>query len=233
MVTSHEHSEAEERIVDVLDEDCSRVSRLLARLDDEQLEWPTRLSPWSVVELVAHLFRMFERVPVALASGPLPGPPECDAATYWDGYEPRENAARTQDRVRRIMARHDTDRSAILAFDSMWREAVTRLRTADLDAVVSTWAPAMTLADFARTRTVEIVVHGMDLTDAVHLEPVASDDGLAVVVDILRRRLGAELPDELTWTQVEWAEKGTGRTSLDRHDHRVLGHLATRFPLIR
>ncbi|HKF91532.1 MAG TPA: maleylpyruvate isomerase N-terminal domain-containing protein, partial [Acidimicrobiia bacterium] len=45
---------------------CEVISRLLLNLPEQEFARPTRLQPWDVHHLVAHLYRDLERVPLAL-----------------------------------------------------------------------------------------------------------------------------------------------------------------------
>ena len=67
----------------------------------------------------------------------------------------------------------------------------------------------MRLDEFVPSRVVEAVVHGMDLTDALGHEVMATPDGIAITAaildDLLARRTvagrPADLADDLTWVR--------------------------------
>ena len=79
------------------------------------------------------------------------------------------------------------------------------------------------LDEFVASRVVEAVVHGLDLTDALGLDPIATPDGVAVAAEILDELLSrrtvagrpADLTDDLTWIR---AAAGRG---LDHADPRL------------
>jgi hypothetical protein len=62
-------------LIDVLARECELVSRALDGLSEGDFALPTRCTAWDVKELLAHLYRDIERLPVALAE---PEPPEAD-----------------------------------------------------------------------------------------------------------------------------------------------------------
>src|SRR5438093_12666994 len=74
----------------VLSAECELVSAAVLGLAEADFSLPTRCTEWDVKELLAHLYRDLERLPVALA---LPDPDEADHdfASYWRGYD--DNAA--------------------------------------------------------------------------------------------------------------------------------------------
>jgi hypothetical protein len=67
----------------------------------------------------------------------------------------------------------------------------------------------MRLDEFVPSRVVEAVVHGIDLTDAIGREPIATPEGVAVTAGILDDLLvrktvpgrPADLGDDLAWVR--------------------------------
>jgi uncharacterized protein (TIGR03083 family) len=207
---------------------CGVVSRLLLDLPEREFARPTRLQPWDVVHLVAHLYRDFERVPLALQEPQPPRSADTDAVTYWD-YDRSENASRTRARADLIVGNYGSAAALARDFDAVQRQAVSLFDNTDPDVVVRTWEPTMRIDDFAATRIVEVTIH---LAHALKRPPDADDAAMAITSDVLFALLAAPLPSELTWDRTTWIEKASGRISLTPEEGTALGRLAEAFPLL-
>jgi uncharacterized protein (TIGR03083 family) len=205
------------------------VSALLAGLAPADLERPTRLPPWDVAHLVAHVYRAFERIPDSLAQPPASRPPEADAATYWRAYE-RDDGS-TQPRADSLVEQFGHE-GVVAAFDGMWQRAADLLDGVDGATVVETWGPAMRIDDYTATRLVEVVIHGLDLADALDRPAVAAPDAVALVAHMLTALHGAPVPAALEWSQLEFVEKAAGRADLTPVERQVLGEQSARFPVL-
>ena len=84
----------------------------------------------------------------------------------------------------------------------------------------------MRLDEFATSRVVEAVVHGIDLTDAVGGEPIATADGIAITAgildELLARRTVPGRPGDLG-DDVAWIRAASGRTPHDDPRLPLLG----------
>jgi hypothetical protein len=77
------------------------------------------------------------------------------------------------------------------------------------DLVGSGYYALMQLGEFVPSRVVEAVVHGMDLTDALGQDPVATPQGVAVTAaifdELIARRTvpgrPADLADDMAWVR--------------------------------
>jgi len=69
--------------------------------------------------------------------------------------------------------------------------------------------------EFISSRVVEAVVHGMDLTDALGRESMATPAGVAMTAaildDLLARRTVAGRPDDLKGNDLAWVRAASGR----------------------
>jgi hypothetical protein len=78
----------------------------------------------------------------------------------------------------------------------------------------------MELGEFVPSRVVEAVVHGLDLTDALGRDPVATPEGIAVAAsildDLLARRTVAGRPGDLS-DDFEWIRAASGRRPQGPH----------------
>jgi hypothetical protein len=74
----------------------------------------------------------------------------------------------------------------------------------------------MRLDEFVPSRVVEAVVHGLDLTDAMGRDPIATADGVAMTAGILDELLArrtvpgrpADLADDLAWVRAASGRAG-------------------------
>jgi uncharacterized protein (TIGR03083 family) len=211
--------------------ECEAVSRTVRPLAEEEFPKRTRLPAWNVKELLGHMYRDVDRTNVALGQPP-PGAADTDSISYWRRYDPAVDGPDIADRAKELAATFDSGRELVQAWDRMWPLAVDAAAAADRRRVVVTWGPALTLAEFLRTRVLEVTVHRLDLHDALGLAPQPTDEGLGITAEILRGLMGGRLPPGL-WNAVTFVEKGTGRVDLTDGDRVALGRLAESFPLLQ
>jgi hypothetical protein len=88
-------------------------------------------------------------------------------------------------------------------------KTVQEARSTPHDTVGSGYYALMRLDEFVRSRVVEAVVHGMDLTDALGRGSIATPEGIAMTAEILDELLArrtvagrpAGLADDLAWVR--------------------------------
>lgn len=155
-------------------------------LPDEAFEAPTRLPGWTGALLVAHLANGPASVSRALTDRSPAGKPLAVTAYYplvrtltvdVDGRARTAAAGRTPDKLRAMLATSVSD-------------ARRHLAGASDDAVLPGRLGPMTLVDLLATRTVEAVVHGLDLPEP--LVPVTA--ALRTTVRLLAQTLAASWP---------------------------------------
>ncbi|WP_405855810.1 maleylpyruvate isomerase family mycothiol-dependent enzyme [Streptomyces sp. NBC_00090] len=158
----------------------------VAALTPEQLDGPTRLGPWTVRELAAH---------VTMAVGAV--------ARYLDEPEPAKQEVGLLDwpsATATASARIDEDTRAIDAADlpGLYERTAAgyeeRVAGAADGRLVPTRFGAMTLADFLVTRTVELVVHTDDLNAATGADIPYDRQALAACTRLLADALAAKAP---------------------------------------
>lgn len=217
-------------IVDALAREVGEVGKLLHKLRAGDWEKPTRCAPMTVKDLTAHMLRGASRIVEILGNDPVDDQPEKDGVTYWQVELVAEAPA--------IAARAQQDASAfaspkdlLVAWDEGWIKALRAVRAADADAVRPTTFGLMTMSEYLRTRCIEVVIHHMDLDDAlgkdIHPDPAA----LTVVGDVLRGLLGTDLRP-VGIDDERFALTATGRATLTDEEKTYLGPLANRFPLL-
>jgi hypothetical protein len=78
---------------------------------------------------------------------------------------------------------------------------------------------------------VEVVVHHMDVDDALGIEPHPDAKALEIVGDVLRGLLGTDLRP-VGMEDVRFVLVGTGRAPLEQPEREYLGPLVEKFPLL-
>jgi uncharacterized protein (TIGR03083 family) len=214
-------------LLDALAREAAAVGRFLSTRTDEDWARPTRCAPMTVFDLAAHVRRGWARIEDLIDAGPLDMEAEKDAATYFR-FDREAVSPQVLERAQEEAARLGTP-AALLASWSQLDEVVARARTAP-DAIYPTLFGAMRMYEYLRTRVVELVVHHMDLRDALGLEPEADPEALTVAADVLRQLLGTDLRPAVD--DVRFCLIGTGRAALDPDERAALGPLVDMFPLL-
>ncbi len=218
-----------ERSLEALAAESVAAEAALRATTSEGFGRPTRCPAWDVRGLAGHMLRDVDRIPEYLAA---PAPTEADtgAASYFTSYDPADApdvAARSIERAASFASTDDL----VDAFAHTWRSGVDLARREGPDRLIQVqWGPRLRLDDYLDTRVLELAVHGLDLADALGIEPWLSVDGGAIVRALLTSLL--EAPPPRDWDDVELADKGTGRVPLSPRDRDGLGAPADRFPLL-
>jgi uncharacterized protein (TIGR03083 family) len=186
--------------------EAAALSAGLATVAEPEYDRPTRCLPWTVRALLAHVGMATDTV-VAMLAQPAPEAADTDAAGY---YRPdiRFSTATNRERVDGAMAaaaRAGTGAALAARFARTRRDAAAAIAAHAPDRVVRTrHGDAMRLDDFVVTRVVELVVHGLDLADALDRPPWTDDGALDVVVRLLT-------PDAGAWDRMTLVRVATGR----------------------
>jgi uncharacterized protein (TIGR03083 family) len=218
-------------VVDVLAEECDHVSRVVLTLSPDAFETPTRCEAWNVKELLGHMYRDVDRL-IEYRGEPAPAEPDADAVSYWRRYDPVDDSPGIAHRAIEIAKGFETGADLARAFEVRWREAVNVAKQLEPDRIYRTFAPAMRLDEYVKTRVLEIVVHGLDLARAIGRPPWISPRAADVTRHVLLELLGAEPPRSLGWDEVTFIETATGRRPLSPPEQEVLGERTERFPLL-
>ncbi|MDH4309187.1 MAG: maleylpyruvate isomerase N-terminal domain-containing protein [Acidimicrobiia bacterium] len=217
-----------EQTVDILEAELNRVLEGFGRLTAEDWSAPTRLEPldpslphWTIFELAGH-FDISIGLTRMLIADPSPGgQPGRDRVSFF--IFPRiEVAPVVYDYAYTMVeGKAPTDMPGVLA--ETFGKTVEESRATAPDTIGSGYYALMRLDEFVPTRVVEAVVHGLDLTDAMGVEPAATPEGIALTAQLLDELLArrtvagrpADLADDLTWIR---AASGRG---LDHPDPRL------------
>ena len=215
-------------VVDALAREVGSVGQLLHTLKPTQLEQPTRCPPMNVRDLAAHMMRGALRLEEMLAAGSVDEEPQKDAITYFQ-FDSASEAPVILKRAQEAAASLPPDLAK--AWDLEWTKALQRARMyINDDPVLPNVFGLIRLTEYLKTRCVEVVIHHMDLDDALGRKLHPDKEALEITGDVLRGLLGTDLRP-VGVDDVRFALIGTGRAQLNDDERHVLGPLAAKFPL--
>jgi len=213
-------------VVDALAREVGSVGQLLHTLKPKQWEQPTRCPPMNVRELASHMLRGAVRIEEMLDAGPVDAEPERDGITYFQSVTVSGEIVK---RAEEASASFPQDLAK--AWDLEWTKALQRARMyINEDPVLRNVYGLMRLSEYLKTRCVEVVIHHLDLDDALGRKPHPDHAALEIVGDVLRGLLGTDLRP-VGVEDVRFALIGTGRAPLNDEERQMLGPLAQKFPL--
>jgi uncharacterized protein (TIGR03083 family) len=217
---------APEIILAAFGAESRRLAEVVAGVDDAAFARPTPCAPWTVADLVYHVGMTMRRLPGMLAALEPAGPVLVSAAEY---YRPdqRFSAATNADRIESAQRG-----AAALAgasaragdFGEARQRAWEALRSAPPGRVVRTrHGDFMLLAEFLRTRVLELAVHGLDLAAALEHQPWMTAEAADVTEDLLLpSEAAARLRADTGWDQVTLIAGLTGRRPLTPAQTRLI-----------
>jgi hypothetical protein len=202
-----------EAAVDLLEAELGRVADTFAGLTAEDWERPTRLVPldpglphWTVFELAGH-FDISIGLTRMLIDSAQQGQPGRDRVSFF--IFPRSEVAPTvyDYAFTMVEGKAPEDMPAVLA--ETFAKTVSESRASTPDTIGSGYYALMRLDEFVPSRVVEAVVHGLDLTQALDHDPIATPAGIALTAEILDQLLArrtvagrpADLADDMAWIQ--------------------------------
>ncbi|MGI8447235.1 MAG: maleylpyruvate isomerase N-terminal domain-containing protein [Streptosporangiaceae bacterium] len=195
-----------------------RLSEVVARLDDAAFTRPTPCDSWTVADLVYHVRMTMGRLPGMLAAPDPAGADLVTAAGYYRGGQ-RFSADTNAERIRSAQRGAAGLAGAVARardFDEARRRAWGALRDAPPGRVVLTrHGDRMLLAEFLRTRVLELAVHGLDLAAGLDRAPWMTATAAGVTGDLLLPAAdAARLRSGTGWDQVTLIAGLTGRRPL-------------------
>ncbi|WP_422734530.1 maleylpyruvate isomerase N-terminal domain-containing protein [Micromonospora sp. WMMD558] len=149
---------------DALAQAYDGITRIVADLDDADLQRPTRCRGWLVADLLLHLVGDAQRALVALAS-PADGPPDVDDVSYWRSFPPGDDGEGVRHAwwVRRSAAAFERPSGIVRLWTDTAPAAVRAAGAADPAGHVATQGHVLRVPDLLATLTTEAVVHHLDL----------------------------------------------------------------------
>jgi uncharacterized protein (TIGR03083 family) len=172
------------------------LDRIVSLLEPADLDRPTRLSQWTVAELVAHIG--MSNLSRYLAE-PSAARPAIDTVDWVRGCA---SAAAVVDARAQAM----TEEARPAELRALVRETRIAIEKALTDVDPGFVVPArfgdITLVDYLATRCVELTVHALDLTAAVGREPSLDRDATGVAVKLLLNALAVGSPGKAVEVRV-------------------------------
>ena len=218
-----------ESTVQTLSEELNNLERILDGLSSDEWATSTSLIPvdedlprWTILELAGHLEFAMNMVDT-LIDGKSDEEPKLDTAGFF--MVPRSEVAPAAYQHAYKTAGGRSANQMHESFSATCSAILKQLESASPDLVGPAFLGPMRLDDFLVTRVVETVVHGLDLTQALGREPVATPAGIkttaAVLDELLARRATGRRPADLSddW---KWLEAAAGRVP----------HVDQRLPLL-
>jgi uncharacterized protein (TIGR03083 family) len=226
---------AHDAITRALAAEAAALQAALTGLTAQEFSLPSPCPPWTVGELLCHVVIGAGRVATALAE---PEPPEsgplsrADTASYYRS-DARFSASVDADRIetaRALASQLSGPEAAVRELQRHCRESVLLLGAASPDRTITTrHGDRMLLTDFARTRVVELAVHGLDLAAGLGRQPWLTPEAAGVLEELwlpagradgLRQQLGCDRAGLIA--------RLTGRVSLSPAEQQLLREAGAR-----
>jgi hypothetical protein len=205
--------------VQVLETELGQVERVFRGLAEGDWRIPTLLRPvdekrppWTLFELAGH-FDISIGLARMLIADQQPGQPGRDRVSFF--IFPRSEVAPVVYDYAYTMV--DGKRPGQMAdvLSETFGQTIEEARATPPDTVGSGYYALMRLDEFIPSRVVEAVVHGMDLTDALGHDSIATPEGLtmtaAILDELLARRTVGGRPGDLA-DDVAWVRAASGRS---------------------
>jgi hypothetical protein len=208
-----------EQAIDTLEAELLGLETVFRGLGDEDWKASTHLQPldpslphWTVFELAGH-FAISIGLAHMLTDDPQEGQPGRDRVSFF--IFPRSEVAPVvyDYAYTMVEGKRPGDMPGVL-HDTFTR-AIEGARRSPPTTVGSGYYALMRVDEFIPSRVVEAVVHGLDLTDALSRDTIATPAGIAMTAEILdellARRTVAGRPRDLA-DDLEWVRAASGRT---------------------
>jgi hypothetical protein len=209
---------AYERAIDTLDAELRAVEAVFRALSVEDWQVRTKLEPvdstlpyWTVFELAGH-FDISIGLARMLMAAPEEGQTGRDRASFF--IFPRAEVAPVVYGYAYKMVEGKTPAQMPDVLHETFSKTIEEAKRVPAVLVGPGYYALMRVDEFIPSRVVEAVVHGMDLTDALGLESIATPAGIALTAaildDLLARRTVAGRPSDLA-DDLAWIRAASGR----------------------
>ena len=213
--------------VNTLEVELAGVEDVFHSLTAEQWATPTRLEPldpdqthWTLFELAGH-FDISIGLTRMLIADPQEGQPGRDRASFF--IFPRPEVAPVVYDYAYTMVEGKAPSEMADVLHETFAKTVEESRANPPDLIGSGYYALMELGEFVPSRVLEAVVHGLDLTDPLGRDPIATPEGIAITAaildDLLARRTVPKRPIDLS-DDLQWIRAASGR-SLEHPDPRL------------
>lgn len=216
--------------VDILEVELRRLEEVFGGLSDDEWNMPTKLVPfdeerphWTVFELAGH-FDISIGLARMLMAEPQDGQVGRDRVSFFI-FPRSEVAPVVYDYAYTMVAgKSPSDMPGVL--HETFSKTISEARSLPPETVGPGYYALMRLDEFIASRVVEAVVHGIDLSDALGRDRLASVEAVGVTAeildDLLARRTVAGRPSGLEDDDWTWIRAASGRSE----------HSDPRLPLI-
>jgi hypothetical protein len=209
-----------EQSIGTLERELQLVSDTFAGLTEEEWRAVTLLTPldadrphWTVFELAGH-FDISIGLTRMLIADQRDGQPGRDRVSFF--IFPRSEVAPTVYDYAYTMVEGKTPADMPRVLGETFSKTIEESRALPPDTIGSGYYALMRLDEFVASRIVEAVVHGIDLTDALGRECMATPEGIAATAglldELLARRTVPGRPADLT-DDLAWIRAASGRSS--------------------
>jgi len=207
-----------EATIDMLEAELTAVLQVLGELSAQEWHLPTKLVPvdpalprWTVFELAGH-FDISIGLTRMLISGREASQPGRDRTSFF--INPRSETAPVVYGYAYTMVEGKTPADMPQVLGETFAKAVQEARAVPAETVGPGYFAPMRVDEFVASRMVEAVVHGIDLTQALGRDTIATPDGIAITAaildDLLARRTVAGRPAQLA-DDLDWILAASGR----------------------
>ncbi len=207
-----------ESVIGTLEAELTGVADVFRGLAPEQWQRPTLLVPvdpglprWTVLELAGH-FDISIGLTRMLIAGREDAQPARDRTSFF--INPRSETGPVVYAYAYTMVEGKTaaDMPSVLA--ETFTKTIAEARAIPASLVGPGYFAPMRVDEFAASRIVEAVVHGIDLAQALDVPYFATPDGIAMTAaildDLLARRTTGRRPQELS-DDMDWIVAASGR----------------------
>ncbi len=211
-----------EESIDILETELGGVEAAFRALSEEEWKTETKLAPldptaphWTLFELAGH-FDISIGLTRMLVADPQEGQPGRDRVSFFIFHRTEVAPVVYSYAYQMVAGKAPSDMPDVL--HETFSKTIEEARSNPPELVGSGYYALMELGEFVPSRVVEAVVHGMDLTDALGQETIATPAGVALTAeildDLLSRRTVAGRPDDLS-DDLAWVRAASGRAEHD------------------
>jgi mycothiol maleylpyruvate isomerase-like protein len=215
-----------EDTIAVLEAELAAVEQVFAGLSADEWRRPTRLVPvdpalphWTVFELAGH-FDISIGLTRMLISGRDDSQPARDRTSFFINPRSETGPVVYDYAYQMVEGKTAADMPGVL--HETFTKAVAEARAVPPGTVGPGYFAPMRVDEFVASRIVEAVVHGIDLTQALGRDPIASPAGIAataaILDDLLARRTIPGRPAALSG-DLGWVLAASGRA--ESSDNRL------------
>jgi hypothetical protein len=215
-----------EDTISILEAELAAVEQVFAGLSDGQWRLETKLVPvdpglphWTVFELAGH-FDIAIGLTRMLIAGREASQPARDRTSFF--INPRSETAPVVYDYAYKMVQGKTPADMPGVLHETFSKTIAEARAVPAGTVGPGYFAPMRVDEFVASRIVEAVVHGIDLTQALGRQAIATAQGIAataaILDDLLARRTVPGRPAELS-DDLDWIMAASGRAA--SNDNRL------------